>query len=309
MTIRLFYFSLPLSLLLLVFCLAPDVSPAQPNEKKKPIQITVSILPQEYFVKRIGGDLVEVATLVQPGQSPATYAPTPKQMAGLAASTIYFRIGVPFENILIPKLVRSVPQLTIVDQNQGFDMLLLEDSHPEHGEHQGDLDPHTWLDPMLALKQSVIIRDTLIRLNPDKTAEYNSNFSSLAQDLKNLDEQLKQTLKPFTGSSIYVFHPAYGYFCRAYGLKQKAINPNGKEPGAQYLARLIEQAKDDNVHIIFVQPQFSDKAARTIARSINGSVVDLDPLARDYLENMQSIARQLATSLTQPVQQIKEETL
>ena len=179
--------------------------------------------------------------------------------------------------------------------------MLMEDSHIEHGEDQGDLDPHTWLDPILALKQSVIIRDALIHFDPKGATEYNNNFAALAQDLKDLHENLKKALKPFTGSSIYVFHPAFGYFCRAYGLTQKAINPNGKEPGARYLARLIEQARDDKVQIIFVQPQFSDKAARTIAQSVGGNVVALDPLARDYLANMQSIARQLATSLTQPV--------
>jgi len=298
-TLRL-YFALVFSLPLVIF-LSWDFADAQVTEQERPLKITVSILPQEYFVKRIGGDLVQVATLVQPGQSPATYAPTPRQMAGLATSTIYFRIGVPFENVLIPKLVRSVPQLTIVDQHQGLDLMLMEDSHIEHGEDQGDLDPHTWLDPILALKQSVIIRDTLIHFDPKGATEYNNNFAALAQDLKDLHENLKKALKPFTGSSIYVFHPAFGYFCRAYGLTQKAINPNGKEPGARYLARLIEQARDDKVQIIFVQPQFSDKAARTIAQSVGGNVVALDPLARDYLANMQSIARQLATSLTQPV--------
>ena len=163
-TLRL-YFALAFSLSLVIF-LSWDFADAQVTEQKRPLKITVSILPQEYFVKRIGGDLVEVATLVQPGQSPATYAPTPRQMAGLATSTIYFRIGVPFENVLIPKLVRSTPQLTIVNQHQGLDMILMEDSHIEHGEEQGDLDPHTWLDPILALKQSVIIRDTLIRFDP-----------------------------------------------------------------------------------------------------------------------------------------------
>jgi zinc transport system substrate-binding protein len=307
MKTRRFYFILAFSLSLL-FLWSWDIENTQAASQNQTVKITVSILPQEYFVKRIGGDLVNVTTLVQPGYSPATYAPTPKQMAGLATSTIYFRIGVPFENTLIPKLTRLIPQLTIVDQRQDIDMLPLKESHIEHDEHQGDLDPHTWLDPKLALKQSIIIRDTLIRFDPQGAPEYNNNFASLAQDLKNLDSHLQKALKPFAGSSIYVFHPAYGYFCRAYDLTQKAINPSGKEPGARYLARLIEQANNENVQIIFVQPQFSDKAARTIAQSIGGNVVAIDPLAKDYLANMQSIARQLVTSLIQPDKHTNEET-
>ncbi|MCL7487574.1 MAG: zinc ABC transporter substrate-binding protein [Desulfobulbaceae bacterium] len=286
-----------------VSCLSSwTISAPQGAEQEKPLQITVSILPQEYFVKRIGGSRVRVESLVQPGHSPATYAPTPRQMAGLATSEVYFRIGVPFENGLIPKLARSVPELTIVDQHGGIDLIPLEEAHEDHDEHAGDLDPHTWLDPMLALKQSTVIRDTLMDLDPAGAKEYNDNFTSLARDLTELDAHLRKTLAPFAGKSIYVFHPAYGYFCRAYGLMQKAISPGGKEPGGSYLARHIEQAKEDDMRVIFVQPQFSDKTARTIARSLGGKVVTIDPLAGDYLENMQSIAREIASRMPDPDQ-------
>lgn len=276
------------------------ISALQAAGRETPIKIMVSILPQEYFVNRIGGDRVRVKTLVQSGHSPATYAPTPKQMADLAASSVYFRIGVPFENGLIPKIARSLPHLTIIDQRQGIDLLPMEELPDDHDHDHGDLDPHTWLDPLLALKQSIVIRDTLTRFDPAGAAEYENNFTSLARDLTQLDEQLRETLKPAAGNSIYVFHPAYGYFCRAYGLIQKAIKPSGKEPGARYLARLIEEAKKDNIRVIFVQPQFSDKTSQTIARSIGARVVDLDPLAADYLENMRSLARQLAFWLAKP---------
>lgn len=296
-----FSFSL-ISYFLLFACLPSVVFPADhPGEQKKPLEVMVSILPQEYFVKRIGGSRIQVNALVQPGRSPATYAPTPKQMAALASAKVYFRIGVPFENVLIPKLIRSFPQLAIIDQRHNIDMLPAEKSPNDHEHDHGDLDPHTWLDPMLALKQSIIIRDTLARFDPDGTAEYHENFTLLAQDLKQLDQQLKKTLKPFAGNSIYVFHPAYGYFCRAYGLRQKAIKPDGKEPGARYLARLIEEAKKDHIRVIFIQPQFSGKTAQTIAQSIGADVVALDPLAGDYLANMQSLARQLASWLAKPL--------
>ncbi len=299
MTMRLLYIFFVSLLLATTLCLFWPLPFAEAVEEEKVTRVMVSILPQEYFVKRIGGSRVQVQTLVQPGHSPATYAPTPKQMAALATTDIYFRIGVPFENALMPKLTRSIPRLPIKDLRQGIDLIELEESHEEHNEEHGDLDPHTWLDPMLALRQSMAVRDTLMQFDPEGAEEFNMNFSSLARDLKELDTQLKDILKPFAGKTIYAFHPAYGYFCRAYGLKQKAINPDGKEPGARYLARLIEQANKDGVKVIFVQPQFSDKAARTISKSINGNVIALDPLAMDYLSNMRSIARQLTHSLAQ----------
>ncbi len=284
----------------LVFPLASSPSWGNPVSQKteQSVRVMVSILPQEFFVKRIGGSRVHVETLVQPGQSPATYAPAPRQMTALAASAIYFRTGVPFENALIPKLTRATPDLAVVDLRQDIELLPLEESEKDHGDHHhGDLDPHIWLDPMLALQQSGVIRDTLIQYDPAGAKEYSANFLLLADELRQLDEELRITLSPYTGRSIYVFHPAYGYFCRAYGLVQKGINPDGKEPGARYLARLIEDAGADNTRVIFIQPQFSDRAARAIAKSIGGTVVTLDPLARDYLENMRAIAGEIASAL------------
>jgi len=274
-------------------------------ESRQPIKVFVSILPTEYFVQRIGGNRILVETLVQPGQSPATYAPTPKQMAKLASSKIYFRVGVPFENGLLPKLARSLPELSIVDLQDGIDLQKLDehDDRDDHNHQEGDIDPHTWLDPMLALGQAGIIRDTLAKADPEGKEEYNTNYLKLSADLEDLDRFLREKLAPFYGSTIYVFHPAYGYFCRAYNLQQKAITPGGKEPGAQYIVHLIEQARKDRVRVIFVQPQFSAKAAGTIAHAIEGAVVALDPLAYDYITNLKLMARQITQSLPEPAKQ------
>jgi zinc transport system substrate-binding protein len=271
---------------------------------RQPLKVFVSILPTGYFVQRIGGNRVLVETLVQPGHSPATYAPTPKQMAELASSQIYFRIGVPFENAFLPKIARTLPDLTIADLQQGIDLQKLDEheDHDEQGHLEGDIDPHTWLDPILALGQAGIIRDMLVKADPEGEEQYNANYLQLSADLEDLDRFLRETFAPFRGSTVYVFHPAYGYFCRAYNLQQKAITPGGKEPGAKYIARLIEQAQKDRVRVIFVQPQFSDKAARTIARAIEGSVVPLDPLAYDYITNLKLMARQITQSLPGPIQ-------
>lgn len=287
--------SLWLGILFVLGCL--PAQQAYASSPAEPLRIFVSILPQEYFVERIGGSRAEVEALVKPGHNPHTYSPTPQQMARLTTARVYFRIGVPFENAMIPKLSRTIPDLKIIDLREGIDLLETTGTHAGHHEQDEDLDPHTWLDPLLALQQAAVIRDTLIEFDPDGTGEYNANFALLASDLKELDQTLRMLLLPFAGRSIYVFHPAYGYFCRTYNLRQKAINPSGKPPGARQLARLIEEAEAEQVRFIFSQPQFSEKTADTIARSIGATVVTLDPLARDYLTNMRSIADQLAASL------------
>jgi zinc transport system substrate-binding protein len=282
-----------LSLLCLLWTL-----PAGAAGPVAPLRIFVSILPAEFLAAQVGGTRVRVETLVQPGHNPHTYAPTPLQMARLSKAQLYFRIGVPFETPLIAKLQRTVPDLKIVDLQEGIDLLLLEESDEEHHEHAGELDPHTWLDPNLALKQAQHIHGSLVALDPAGREEYDRNLARLADDLQELDRTLRTILQPLAGQTIYVFHPAYGYFCRAYNLKQKAINVLGKETGARHLARLIEEAKRDGVRVIFVQPQFSEKTAETIARSIGGSVVPLDNLSRDYLANMKAMALQIAAAQT-----------
>lgn len=286
--------SLLTGILLLLLCLPGAAGGSRPSE---PLRIFVSILPQEYFVERIGGGRVQVEALVKPGHNPHTYAPTPKQMARLAKARIFFRIGVPFENAMIPKLSRSIPELEIIDLREGLELLQPTEEHPGHHGHDDDLDPHTWLDPNLALQQAAIIRDTLIQFDPGGANAFNANFDLLAADLMELDRALRNILQPLAGRAIYVFHPAYGYFCRAYNLQQKAINPSGKPAGASQLARLIEEAEREQVRFIFTQPQFSDKTAETIARSIDAAVITLDPLARDYLANMRSMASRMAASL------------
>jgi len=283
----------PLSLLLLLPSLLVLLSVTAPAaaQSNLPMSVFVSILPEVQFVQKVGGDRVRVRALVQPGQSPATYAPTPRQMAALSRARVYFRIGVPFEKALIPRLLDTMPGLTIVDLRTGLDLIEL------HGDQAGELDPHTWLDPMLVKRQARTIRDTLETLDPAGRATYRNNYQRFAAELDSLNAHLARVLRPFAGQTIYVFHPAYGYFCRAYGLVQKAVAAGGRKPGARHLAQLIAEARADHVKIIFVQPQFSHKTATAIAAAIGARVIPLDPLAEDYLSNMEQMADRIAGAL------------
>ncbi|GAB4335773.1 MAG: zinc ABC transporter substrate-binding protein [Desulfobulbaceae bacterium] len=283
-------------IILAILCALVPGAPGTGRAADTPVRVAVSILPQSYFVGKIGGERVKVDTLVQPGRSPATYGLTPRQMTELGKAAVYFRIGVPFENGLIPRLRDSFPGLPIVDLREGITLLSMEDDGEEDHEH-GELDQHTWLDPLLALQQAERIRDELIRIDPEGKEIFRRNFAALAGELRSLDRELRGILAPYAGRAVYVFHPAYGYFCRAYGLRQHPIHVAGKDPGGATLARFITEAKQDRVRAIFVQPQFSDRAARTIARSINAEVVPLDPLAADYPDNLRTIARRLARYL------------
>jgi zinc transport system substrate-binding protein len=264
--------------------------PVVAKEANKTLIFT-SILPQEYFVERIGGDRINVQTLVKPGSSPATYEPTPRQMASLSNAKLFFRIGVPFEKVLVPK-IKKIKGLRIVDTTVSIKLRKMKAHH--HHEEKNDQktknDPHVWLSPKLVKTQARNIAAALIAADPAGKTMFENNLAIFLKDLDTLDAKLSEALAPVKGKTFMVFHPAWGYFADAYGLKQEASEIEGKDPSGQQLARLIKMAKDEGVQVIFVQPQFSKRSAKRVAEAINGAVVLINPLARDYINNLEQIA-------------------
>ncbi len=269
--------------------------PAPPAEAATALSVCVSIPPQAFFVERIGGEDVSVEVLVGPGQSPATYEPTPTQMGTLDATDVYFRIGVPFEDTLMDRIAASMPDLNVVDLRKGIDLQPAGGHDDAHG--HGRMDPHTWLDPDNAAVQARTIKDELTRLHPDSAGLYEANLEALLSDLELIDRDVAEMLEPLEGRRIFVFHPAFGYFTGAYGLEQMAIEIEGKEPAPRELQRVIELAEREDVQAIFVQPQFSVASARAIAAEVEAEIIRLDPLARDYLANLREMARKIRNAL------------
>ncbi len=262
----------------------------------------VSILPQAYFLERVGGQHVTMEVLVGEGQSPATYEPSPQQMARLSSAKIYFAIGVPFEKNILKKIRQSRKELVVIETQKGVAYRYLEghrhdqDAKGAEGHHRIP-DPHIWMDPNLVKVQATNIRDALCKLDPANARDYSRNLQSFISDLDQTDKRIRAALAPVKGKSMYVFHPAFGYFADSYGLRQIPIEIEGKEPGAKQLSGIIEKAKKDEVRVIFVQPQFSRKSAESIARAIGGAVVPINPLAGDYLANLDRMASSVEKGL------------
>jgi zinc transport system substrate-binding protein len=262
------------------------------------VKVVVSILPQEYFVERVGGERVEVEVLVGPGQSPHTYEPTPKQVAALADGQVYFRIGMPFEDVLAEKIKGMFPGLRVVDTRKGITLRRMTADEAaadarEEGAHSGtggEPDPHTWLDPRLVKVQARTIADALEEIDAGHREEYEKNLAAFVADLDAVDKRIRAALAGVKGRDFFVYHPAFGYFADAYGLRQVPVEIEGKEPGAKQLATLIDRAKAEHVKVIFVQAQFSSKWAQTVAQAIGGAVVPMDDLAKDYIRNLENMA-------------------
>jgi len=260
------------------------------------LRVFVGVLPHKFLVDRVGGTRVSSEALVQPGQDPHTFEPTPRQVASLAGSTIYFRSGLAFEDALIARMRSSFPALRIVDTQEGITLARVDEE--EDGESHGEgLDPHVWMDPLLAKRQALTIRDALEAADPAGKATYEEGYLRLASDLDALHGELGEALAPLRGRELLVFHPAFGYFARAYGLTQVAVETAGKEPSARELARLIDRCRSSGARVVFVQPQFSQAGARSVADAIGGVVEPLDDLAYDYTANLRSVASRVREAL------------
>jgi len=272
----------------------------QDSTKADKPMIAVSILPQSYFVQRIAGDAVDLVVLVGMGQSPHAYEPTPKQMGDLARSKAWILSNSDFEQNLRPKIAAQYPSLLIVDGTAGVQFRPMEvHQHEEEAEtHQEEatgmnIDRHTWLGRGPAKIMAGHIRDTLIKIDPAGKQAYQDNFQALITDIDREFDALVPTLAALKGQSVFVFHPAFGYFLDEFGIVQEAVETGGKEPSAKALTALIEEARQDEVKVIFVQAQFPTEAAKTLANAVGAQVLALDPLAPDWLDNIRRIGATL----------------
>jgi zinc transport system substrate-binding protein len=266
--------------------------------------VFVSIEPLRYFAGRIGGDRIEVHVMVAPGQSPATYEPTARQLTELSGARLFFTVGVPMETQLIPRIRRSFPRVDIVDTRDGMKLesaagqLLQTDQEPGAGEHgHSGTDPHVWLDPDRARIIARTIYEALVRIAPADSGDFSRNYRALERELAGLEKDIAAILAPVRGREMVVFHPAYGYFARAFGLKQVAIEAGGVGPGSKHLAEIIDTARQRGVKAIFVQPEFSSATADAVAAAVGARVVTLDPLAYDYPANMRRMADEIVKAL------------
>ena len=262
-------------------------------------QLTVNILPQKYFVQKIVKDKFDINVMVKPGSSPHNFEPKPSQMKLLDESKAYFLIGDPSEKAWLDRFKQNTKNTLFVDTTIGIEKIQMQPDEHEHEHHDHDhsgLDPHIWLDPVLVKIQAKNIYEAMIKIDAQNSDFYKTNYEEFIKELDALDEQIKKLLTPYEKKSFMVFHPSWGYFAKRYNLEQISIEVEGKEPKPNELVELIEEAKKHNIKVIFVAPQFSQKSAQTISKSIGANVIAIDPLTDNWRENLLKVANEIANS-------------
>lgn len=287
--------------LLLIGCFTVSCSSKQEKktatESLKP-KVLVSIPPYIYFVKKIAMDSVETICLVPEGSNPHLFEPTPRQVQGVYESKVWISLGEAFEKKITSTLKNNHKDLTVVDLSK---LVPLDHNahscscghHHKHENHES-LDLHIWMSPKLAQKQAFAIEQALSQAFPEQSDLFKKNLDVFLTELNEIDNEISSILSPFKNQAVLVSHPAFGYFCKDYGLEQISIEIEGKEPRPKDISNILDKAKNSQVRVVIIQEQHNNKGALAIANELKIPVFNTDPYSSEYSETLLSISKQIA---------------
>lgn len=256
----------------------------------------VTLAPYAKILAEVGGTRVEVIGLVPANANPHTFEPKPATLKAFARASLYFSDGSGMDNAWMPRFLGVNGNVRVEKISAGV-AWLREDHHDGDGE---ELDPHLWTSPKQALRLGRNMEAALVRADPKGRTYYESRLAAFAQRMNDLDKVMLAAASkmPKESKVFLVFHPSFGYLARDYGLTQLAVEAEGKEPKPRDLAKIVSTARAHKVRIIFVQPQFSKRAAQTLAKEIPARVVTTDPLDYDFDVNLRAFAKSLESAVS-----------
>ncbi len=250
------------------------------------LTVAVTIVPQKTFVKAVAGDLAEVVTLVPPGRSPETYAPSPKELEQFSNAAVYFTIGISTEDVNILPRTREI--------NKNLKVVSLEDevakAYPDREFVPGSRDPHIWMSPKRVIVMIEAIARELSAIDPKNKDIYEKNANAYIEEIEKVDSEIAALLENLKGRTFIIYHPALGYFADDYGLNMLPLEVEGKEATARDLQNVIDTARVENIKVVFYQAEDDGKKAKAFAEEIGGTAEMINPLAADYIENLRKIA-------------------
>lgn len=245
-----------------------------------PIRVATSIYPVADMVKQIGGDRVDVHSLLSPNSNPHTFEPTPRQMEWLAGADLFFLIGQNME-FWAKRIVENVSggKLEVVDLSRSIDRLDSEGNLlPRDSAQLGD--PHYWLSVPRAKVMCGVIADRLARLSPDDAPYFQERLKGYREALDGLDAEIRREVGGFRQKKFLSVHPAFIYFAREYGLEQMGAlkETPGKEPSPKHVAELIRLGRAENVKVVIVVAHDNPMEGRVLAEEVGAVLVSLNTL-------------------------------
>ena len=283
----------PFNSIVLSFLLAGLLAGCAEREAPEPV-ISVSIAPLHYFVDRLTGEALEVNVMVPQGASHGTYSPTARQMQRLSDSGIYFQVpSLGYEQAFIRRLNEMNPDIKHVDL--GYHVELIRGERIDHGDHfhEGGIDPHIWMSPKVMMDLLPVLRDVILEIYPEQEEAINDNYPYVLADVERIHFEMQEITQSLSQRRFMIFHPALTYLARDYDLEQVSIEHEGKEPSPAQLSHLIRHARAENVPVIFIQEEYDIRNARLVAEETGAEVVQINPLAYDWVLEMEKLSQNL----------------
>lgn len=266
------------------------------------ITVYTSLFPLYDYARQIGGEYVEVKSIVPAGAEAHDFEPSVKDMVKLNDARVFVYNGAGFENWVNKAKENLDPAKTlIVDASEGVELKSKEsqeehadehgDDHAHEEEHDhGDFDPHIWLDPLRAKQQALNIEKALIKVDPAHEEEYKKNYEALAKQLDEIDKGFKDVVAKAQKKQFVTSHKAFSYFADRYGLEQipvTGLSPS-VEPGQKELQGIIEVVKKNNLHFIAFGDLVESKVAETVLRETGAEAVRLHTVENVTKEELQA---------------------
>jgi len=258
------------------------------------ISVMTSFYPLYEFTKQVGQDKVQVSLLVPPGIEPHDWEPTINELQKMHEANLIVINGIGFESWAddIDTINSSV---MIVDTSTGVSLINID--------HSG-VDPHIWLNPVMAKTQVTNIVNALVKIDPTNEKFYIDNAKSYQAKLDSLDTKIKNELSACKKDFI-TFHNAFSYFSIQYDLNQHTIlrsNDSHSEPTLKTLEQIINLAKKFNIDVIFAEELLDTRTSQVIANEISAKVLVLSPIEvgdenSNYLSKMENNLSNLKEAL------------
>lgn len=252
---------------------------------KDTIKVVTTFYPMYDFAKQVVGEAGEVELLIPAGTEAHDYEPSAKDIAKISNADVFVYNSQELETWVKASLENiDSKKVAVVEASQGIDLmegtLHEEESEDEEHDHSHELDPHVWLDPVLAQKEVTAIRDALVKKYPEKKEIFEKNTDAYLNKLTALDNKYKMAFANAKNKTFVTQHAAFGYLAKQYGLTQKAIAgiSADQEPSPARLAELKHYIEDNQVSVIYFETSASSKVANTLATETGVELAVLNPL-------------------------------
>jgi zinc transport system substrate-binding protein len=260
--------------------------------------ISVSIDPIGYFIDRLTDNALDINVMVPPGASHGTYSPTPQQFQRLSDSGMYMRIGfLGYEQVWIGRLQELNQSMKVVNLSDHVELIRgMDIDHGDH-QHEGGVDPHIWMSPLVMMKVLPIIKTSLIDVYPHLEDIIEGNYPVLESEIEVLHNEFAGLSDLLTRKSFMIYHPALTYLARDYGFIQVSVEHEGKEPSPAMLGRIIRDARAYSVPVIFIQEEYDMRSAELISKETGATLIQINPLAYDWMASMKELKHHLSLQL------------